>query len=44
MGFVVATDTSSNLPTALVKQYDLKEIAFSYFYEGEEHQCLDTEG
>lgn len=43
MGFVVATDTSSNLPTALVKQYDLKEIAFSYFYEGEEHQCLDTE-
>ena len=43
MSFVVATDTSSNLPTALVRQYDLKEIAFSYFYEGEEHQCLDTE-
>ena len=43
MSFVVATDTSSNLPTALVRQYDLKEIAFSYFYEGEEHRCLDTE-
>ncbi len=43
MGFVVATDTSSNLPTALIRANDIQEIAFSYFYEGEEHHCLDTE-
>ena len=42
MSFVVATDTSSNLPTSLIREYDIQEIAFSYFYEGEEHQCLDT--
>ena len=43
MSFVVATDTSSNLPTALIREHDIREIAFSYYYEGEEHQCLDTE-
>ena len=43
MSFVVATDTSSNLPTALIRENEIQEIAFSYFYEGEEHQCLDTE-
>ena len=42
MNFVVMTDTSSNLPTSLVREYDLKEIAFSYFIEGKEYQCLDT--
>ena len=43
MSFAVVTDTSSNLPTALIRENDIQEIAFSYFYEGEEHQCLDTE-
>ena len=43
MSFVVATDTSSNLPTPLVRENDIREVALSYYYEGEEHQCLDTE-
>lgn len=43
MGFVVVTDTSSNLPTALIRENDIQELALSYYYEGEEHQCLDTE-
>lgn len=42
MGFVVLTDTSSNLPTALVQEHDIREVAFSYFINGQEHQCLDT--
>ena len=42
MSFVVLTDTSSNLPTALIREHDIKEIAFSYFINGEEHHCLDT--
>ena len=43
MSFVVVTDTSSNLPTPLIRQNDIQELAFSYYYEGEEYQCLDTE-
>ncbi len=42
MSFVVLTDTSSNLPTSLVRQYDLKEIAFPYYIDGQEYRCLDT--
>ena len=42
MNFAVLTDTSSNLPTELIRKYDIKEIAFPYYINGEEHRCLDT--
>lgn len=42
MSFVVMTDTSSNLPTPLVRQRDLKEIAFNYYIDGQAYNCLDT--
>ena len=42
MSFVVMTDTSSNLPTPLVRQRDLKEIAFNYYINGQSYNCLDT--
>ena len=43
MSFVVVTDTSSNLPTPLIRENGILELPFSYYYEGKEHQCLDTE-
>lgn len=43
MQFVVLTDTSGNLPNQQVKEYDLKVIPFPYFFEGEEHTCLDSD-
>ena len=43
MQFVVATDTSGNLPTGVAKTYDLKMIPFAYFVEGERRTCLDTD-
>ena len=43
MSFVVATDTSGNLPTGRIRERDLKIIPFPYFYDGVEHTCLDTE-
>jgi DegV family protein with EDD domain len=43
MQFIAVTDTSGNLPTPLVKEYDLKMIPFAYFINGERFTCLDTE-
>ena len=43
MQFVVATDTSGNLPAGVAKTYDLKMIPFAYFVEGERRTCLDTD-
>lgn len=43
MHFVVTTDTSGNLLNKQVSDYDLKVIPFSYFIDGEEHTCLDTD-
>ena len=43
MSFTVVTDTSGNLLNEHVKAYDLKVIPFSYFVNGEEHTCLDTD-
>ena len=42
MSYVVITDTSSNLPTELIRQYGLEEIPLSYYIGGEEYHCLDT--
>ncbi len=43
MQFVVATDTSGNLPTETAKAYDLKVIPFAYFIDGTRHTCIDTD-
>ena len=43
MHFVVATDTSGNLPTKTANDYDLKVIPFAYFVEGDRRTCLDTD-
>ena len=43
MHFVVATDTSANLPTKTAEAYDLKIIPFAYFIDGTRHTCIDTD-
>ena len=43
MSFVVLTDTSGNLLNKEIRDYGLHVIPFSYFYDGEEHTCLDTD-
>ena len=41
--FVAITDTSGNLPAALIRKMDLKIVAFPYFIDGKEHTCPDTD-
>ena len=41
--YEVFTDTSSNLPTPLLRERDIKFLAYSYYIGEEEHRCLDTE-
>ena len=43
MSYAIVTDTSANLPSALAREKDIGVIPFSYFIEGVEHLCLDTE-
>lgn len=43
MSFTVITDTSSNLQNEQVARYGLKIIPFSYFIDGKEYTCLDTD-
>ena len=43
MSFTVVTDTSGNLLNNHVKAYNLKIIPFSYYINGEEYSCLDTD-
>lgn len=43
MHFVVATDTSGNLPTRAAEAYGLKIIPFAYFIDGTRHTCIDTD-
>lgn len=42
MSYTVFTDTSANLPTALLKERKIEILAFNYYVDGEEHACLDT--
>ena len=42
MSFAIVTDTSANLPSALINELDIKVVAFSYFIDGTENTCLDT--
>lgn len=43
MSFTIITDTSANLPTYLLKEKNIKAIPFSYFIDGKEHTCENTE-
>ncbi len=43
MSFVIMTDTSANLPTPEAKKHGVVVIPLSYYVDGEEHTCLDTE-
>lgn len=43
MSFAVVTDTSANLPVALVREREIVVVPFSYYVKGQELNCLDTE-
>lgn len=43
MGFSIITDTSANLPSPLLKERKIDVLPFSYYINGKEFQCLDTE-
>lgn len=43
MHFIVATDTSGNLPTKTARERGLHIIPFAYFIEGERFTCTDTD-
>ena len=43
MSFAIATDTSANLPSDLIRKYELKIVPFSFFINGSEHIDLDAE-
>lgn len=43
MAFTIVTDTSSNLPTPLLKEHGVAVLPLVYNFEGEERSCLDTE-
>lgn len=43
MSFAVVTDTASNLLNCHVAEKKIQMIPLSYYIEGEEHTCLDTD-
>ena len=43
MSYTIVTDTSANLPSPLLRERDIKVLPFSYFIDGKEYNCLDTE-
>ena len=43
MPYTIITDTSANLPSAFLQRNNIRVIPFSYYYNDEEHICLDTE-
>ena len=44
MSYVILTDTSANLPTALLKENGISVIPFSYYIKDKEYSSVDTEG
>ena len=42
MSFRIVTDTSANLPTELLEQYEIPVLPFNYSIDGKEANCLDT--
>ena len=43
MSFIVATDTSGNLPTETAEAHGIRIIPFAYFIDGVRHTCTDTD-
>ena len=43
MSFAVFTDTSANLPTPMLRQLQMDAIPFSYYIDGNEFNCVNTE-
>ena len=43
MSFAVITDTSANLPTAYTREHGVTVVPFSYYIDGRELCCTDTE-
>lgn len=43
MSYTVFTDTSANLPTRMVNELAVSIVPFSYYVDGEERSCLDTD-
>lgn len=43
MSFEIVTDTSSNLQNKVVEEYSIKRIPFSYYVDGKEYTCMDTD-
>ena len=43
MSYAIVTDTSANLPSAMAREKDIAVIPFSYYIDGEEFCCLDTD-
>lgn len=44
MSYVILTDTSANLPTAVLRENGVEVVPFTYFNKDKEYSCLDTEG
>ncbi len=42
MSFVIATDTSANLPSDWLTEKDIGVLPFSYYMNEKEYNCLDT--
>lgn len=43
MSFVIATDTSANLPTHYAREHGIPVVPFFFYLDGEEKTCTDTE-
>ena len=43
MSFAIITDSAGNLPTPLANKLDILVIPFSYYIDGKEYTCDDTE-
>jgi len=43
MSFAIITDTTANIDTKIIKENNIIVIPFSYFIEGCEYTCLDTD-
>ena len=44
MSFTILTDTSANLPTALLREHHISIIPFHYSIGDKQYSCLNTEG
>lgn len=43
MSFCIMTDTSANLPTPWLQENKVTAVPYSYYIDGREYKCLDTQ-